>query len=100
MGSDVYIRAAVEWARVADVLREAGPVGDGLFRIVLALPRELAWCHLLVARGRPDAALSCLRAFLRDTAGPDSSPDAAALLDRFRRAIAARHPTVFARPAA
>jgi hypothetical protein len=45
---DYFLRAGVEWVRVADALRAAGaPEQDP----ALGVWREAAWCHLLFTAG-------------------------------------------------
>jgi hypothetical protein len=104
-----FLGLARDWRAVADSLRAAGvPEGDA----ALTVWREAAWCHLMFAAGRHDAALARLRMALREVTGlqpepapvPASEGDALAaaleLFERLRDAVAARFPGAFARPAA
>ena len=101
--TDFFIRAAVEWSKIADALRVICPAGDDPLRAVaLGLPRELAWCHLLHAAGRHDAVRDRLRDVLREAGSGDPvpAPDPADMLGRLRLALFARYPAVDACAAA
>ena len=89
-----FLKLARDWRDAADRLRATG-VPEGHPR--LGVWREAAWCHLMVARGRPDAALSKLRAVVEEATGlptPAGGPAAPSVL--LREAATA----ALARPAA
>jgi len=90
----VFLEIASEWRDTADRLFAAGvPEGHPL----LDVWREAAWCYLMFARGRPDAALARLRAVVEEATGllPPSG-EAFALFALLREAATA----ALARPAA
>ena len=89
-----FLKLARDWRDVADRLRAAG-VPEG--HPVLGVWREAAWCHLMFARGRPDAALAKLRAVVEQATGlPPPNGEPAALFVLLREAATA----ALARPAA
>ena len=61
-----FLGVARDWRDAADRLRARG-VPEG--HPALGVWREAAWCHLMFARGRPDAALAKLRAAVRSVTG-------------------------------
>jgi hypothetical protein len=113
---DFFLRACVEWAHAADAVRDTSrDRDDPLRRVALALYREAAWCHLLLAAGRRDALLAHLRtlgellppeereryrARWRHLHAPGCRPGeveamAADLFGSLRRAVAGRYPGAF-----
>ncbi|QEL14818.1 hypothetical protein [Limnoglobus roseus] len=98
MGDDFLIRAAIEWAKVAARLRVASTGDDCPLRAAtLRLPREVAWCHLLFAAGRPEAVMVRLRGVMREARQCADLPvtgdvfsDATAILACLRRAVQCR----------
>lgn len=97
----LFLALARDWRAAADAPRPAGATtGDPAVRAW----RQAVWCHVLFARGRYHAALSSLRAVVRDVTGelpdwaaqPASEAEAvsvaADLLARLHAAVSARRP--------
>jgi hypothetical protein len=109
---DFFLKAAVEWMRLANSMRERYPAGEGpIWRAALGLWREAAWCHLLFAAGKHTLLLGRLRVVLAEVVGGRPDPPrrhdraevlatAADIFTLLRCAVSVRYPAAVGHPAA